>query len=171
MSDTAVNVFDEARMLLNDVGATLYTNTVLLPPANKAYRELQQELGNNGIATTKEQSATLTVGAGTTVLNFTSSPALPAALLYPIQLFEKVSGEADDRFIEMHERPWVPYVQQEKRLRYWTWIDDEIRLIGATVPVPIRIRYFGGLAAFTGPTSAILVVDAVTFLAARVASI
>lgn len=171
MADLASDIMDEARVLLNDQAAANYTNTVLLPVVKKVYREAQQKIGNVGGPVVKEQTATLTIPALTTKITFSSSPALPAALLYPIQLQEKVSGEDDSRYMDMHEREWVPTTTQDTRLRWWSWIDDEIRFLGATVPVPILIRYYGGLAELAAANSPILILDAKSFMAARTAAI
>lgn len=168
---TATVVLDEARLLLNDVGAKLYTNTVLIPVLNKAYRELQQNFVDNSIATTKEQTAALTVLANTTVLNFTSSPPLPANLLYPIMLHEKFAGQADTEYSKMIERGWPPDLTRSDRLMYWTWEDDSIKLVGAIGTVVLRIRFYGSLAVIDNPSDSILILDAETFLAARTAAI
>jgi len=162
---------NEARLLLNDTAAKLYTDTILLPVLRKAYRELQQELVDNGVATAKEATAALTVPANTTVINSTSTPALPTDLLYPIMLHERFEGQEDVDYVEMDERPWPPDLTQNSRLQYWTWAEGEIKTPGATGITILRIRYWKDLAAIVDGTTNIPILDSVTFLAARTAAI
>jgi len=162
---------NEARLLLNDTAAKLYTDTILLPVLRKAYRELQQELVDNGIATAKEATAALTVPANTTAIVSGGTPALPTDLLYPIELHERFAGQTDIDYVEMDERPWPPDVTQISRLQYWTWAEGEIKTPGATGITVLRIRYWKDLAAIVDGTTNIPILDSTTFLAARTASI
>ena len=162
---------DEARAELNDVGAAIFTNTVLLPFLKKSYRELQQELNDNGISYSREQAANINITAGMTALTFASTPALPTDLLYPISISEKVSGADDSTFVPMVESTWTPNLTQTSRLIYWTWREDEIKFVGATSVVPIQLRYFKSLAAIADSTTNIPILDCETFLAARTAAL
>lgn len=162
---------DEARILLNDVGATLYTNTILLPYLKKAYRELQQQLADNGVSVTREQSSALTLAANVTVLNSSSTPALPTDLLYPITLEEKLSGESDINYIPMQEVEWIDNFEQTERLQVWSWRENEIKLNGATGTTLVRIRYFKSLAAIVDSTTNIPILDSETFLGSRTAAL
>lgn len=164
-------VTTETQALLNDASGKIWTQAILLPYQNKAYRELQQEIANVGGSVVKEQTAALTIPLAAVKITFSSTPALPAALLYPIQLLEKMAGQPDAEYTPMEERPWVPFATQGTRLLYWTWIDDEIRFLGATVAVPIIIRYMQGFANLIDGTSAVGILDSVTFLAARSAAL
>ena len=164
-------VFAEARMLLNDVAAKLYTDTILLPPIKKAYRELQQNLVDNGVSVARDQSTALTVGSTVEVLNFASTPALPSNLLYPIHLDEKLVGQADTDYVPMTERAWPPDLTPSDLRQYWSWLEDEIKIPQATGSTVIRVRYWGGLAAITGASTDIPILDSETFLASRTAAI
>jgi hypothetical protein len=162
---------DEARMLLNDVAAKLYTNTVLLPPLRKAYRELQQQLVDNGVSVGRDQSAELSVAGSVVVLNSGSTPALPTNLLYPIEIHEKFTGEDDTEYVKMSERAWPPDVTATERRRYWSWLEEEIKFPEASGITILRIRYWGSLAAIIDGTTNIPILDSETFLGARTASI
>ena len=169
----ASEVFDEARFLLNDTSAKLYTNTVLLRPANKAYRELQQNLNDNGLATAKNFTDEITIPQGIQDISFDASPdpELPDNLLYPIELHEKFQNEDDSQYVPMVERSWTPDITPSDRMQYWTWEQNEILMPGASGIVEIRIRYFGGYPALEDGDSEIHVLDSITFLAARVAAL
>jgi len=164
-------MLDEARVLLNDQGAKLYRNSVILPILRKAYRELQQNLADNGVSVSREQSANISVAALATSIAFGGTPALPTTLLYPISLQEKLSSEADKAFIPMTERTWLESQDMEERLRFWSWRDDTIQLIGSTVATVVRIRFWGSLTAIVDDTTNVPILDSETFLAARTAAI
>ena len=170
MSAASVSL-NEARILLNDVAAANFTDAVLLPFLRKAYRELQQNLVDNGISNNREQSATTTIPAGTTAWTFSSSPALPSTLLYPIQMKEKISGADDSTLVDMIQENWVPDIAQTSKLVYWAWIDSQIRFVGATADVPVQLRYFESLGAITDATTNITILDSETFLASRTAAL
>jgi hypothetical protein len=172
MPSAALVVFDEARLLLNDTAAKLYTDAKLLPCLQKAYRELQQNLKDNGVSSAREQDVPLTITAGLTVLDYTSGPPdLPANLLYPIMLHEKYVGDADINYIRMQETTWTPDASPETRLLYWSWRNSTLQFVGATGDIEIRIRYWGGLAPIVDNTTIIPIEDSETFLAARTAAI
>ncbi|HME11898.1 MAG TPA: hypothetical protein VKF79_03480, partial [Candidatus Acidoferrum sp.] len=46
--NTAGQITSLVRSLLNDAAGNLFTDTVLLPYANSAYRKLQRAIGNAG---------------------------------------------------------------------------------------------------------------------------
>ena len=167
----ASTIFDEARMLLNEPAAKLYTNTILLPVLRKAYRELQQEMVDNGISVARDQSTALTLPANTTAITFSSSPALPSNLLYPIMLHEKFSGQSDNEYVLMQEKVWTPDETQSERLQYWVWAEDEIKLLGSTGVTLVRLRYWGSLTAIVDGTTNIPIRDCETFLSSRTAAI
>ena len=167
-------VLQEARVLLNDTalaGGKLYTDTVLLPILRKAYRELQQELVDNGISTAKEATAALTVPANTIIIATGTTPPIPTDLLYPIMLHERFQGEADVNYVKMEEKAWPPDVTQTERLQFWTWAESEIKTPGATGITILRIRYWKDLAAIATAATDIPILDSTTFLAARTATI
>lgn len=164
-------VLNEARFLLNDVGAKLATDTVLLPALKKAYRELQQNLVDNGISVARDQSAALAVPAATTALTFGSTPALPANLIYPIMLHEKQTGQSDSNYQKMTESVWPPDVTASTYRNNWAWIEDEVRFPAAVGANVIRIRFWGSLAPIVDGTTNIPILDCETFLSARTAAL
>jgi hypothetical protein len=165
-------VLDEARAVyLNDPLNKLYTNVVLLPIFIKAHRDLQQQLVDNGISVAREASSALTLPANTTSISFSTTPALPSNLLYPIELHEKLSGESDLFYVPMDEKPWTPDTTQSERLVYWTWEDQEIKLVGATGITLVRIRYWKSLTTITSVNDTVGIIDGDGFLAARTSAL
>lgn len=165
MAVPASTPIGEAQALLNDPNGVSYTTAKLMPLLNKAYRELQTKLQKAGQSTAKEVSSDLTIVAGTTSLS--DGGQLPSDLLYPINLYEQINSE----FIRMQEKFWEPIIDQTTRLQYWNWREDEIKLVGATQDVVIRIRYMKGLPTLIDASSPLLILNCTTFLAARTAAI
>lgn len=157
-------VADEARVLLNNVGASTYTNTVLFPVVVKAYEELQQNFILKEVPIMKEISAAIAVGIGALTVT------LPTDLVEPLFLEERYPGEVN--YIPMEEKPWEPNVTQDSRLRYWSWREEEIKLVGATSACEVRIRpYIKRLPDLASIASNILITNSKNYLAARVAAI
>lgn len=161
-------ILDRVRVLLNDVGAAIFTNTVLLPYLDKAYDEAQEIMEDNDIPTQNERTATLSVPANTTLLNYTSTPPLPTDFLYPVRLWERNSGSSD-LWTPMDPTRWEPNRQRESYLLDWTWREEEIKLIGATQARDLRIDYKKVLTAITTTAITIPAHRLKTFLESRTA--
>lgn len=168
MAFTADDVFDEAQMLLNDVGASQYTDAVLLPCLVKAYRDLKLRLIRRNAPPVEEISGPITVAAGTN-----TELTAPADLILPISVSERPVGSASTvPYTPMDERPWEPDVEPADTLRFWTWREGKVKFRGATVAREVQVRYLKILTKPTGAASAMEVEDYfITFLAARTAAI
>lgn len=164
MPDTAAEVMNESRVLLNDTSALLYANDKLLPFLNKAYREVQSKLNLYGLQHLQEVASLITVATGS--LTITS----PADLVRPLHLAERRAGTTD-LFADMDERSWEPELRPGQALRYWVWREEIIYLVGATEAREVRLRYLKSLSALTGDGSVIGLTDAKTVLAARTAAL
>lgn len=92
MAATYNDICVRVRSLLDDVPGAIYTNAFILPLVNQAQGIIVSELGNAGVqevrATIVYSGATRLL-AGTTVLTFSSTPALPANLIAPDRLMER----------------------------------------------------------------------------------
>lgn len=169
---TANDIMTEVRRVyLNDYDAKLATNVTLLPILNKAYKDIQGELIDNGVSVAREKSSALTLPANTTSITSSSSPALPSDLLYPIQLDEKFSGQDDTYYVSMEERTWEPDIAKTERLNYWAWRENEIKLVGATGTTIVRIKHWASRDTLADANSSIAIIDAASYLAARTAAI
>jgi hypothetical protein len=117
------------RSLLNDAAGNLFTDAVLIPYANSAYRKVQRALANIQSATFLSDDVLLVVPAVTatdpslqvSITDATAPPnQLPANLLVPLKLWERPNGSTDD-FVEMtdlsdHARPAVPAAGPESSI-------------------------------------------------------
>lgn len=161
-------IFAEARGMLNDPTGAIYLDAPMLILMKKVYREMQTKMSKYGISTAKELSGAITVPVATRVL--ADGGLLPSDLLYPIELFERLSGSTDN-YISMEERGFEPEEDEVDNLRYWVWREDSIKFLGALTARQVKIRYMAGLASPTATTSTILILNSQTYLSARLASV
>lgn len=145
-ADDALNL---ARALLNDTAGAVFTDTLLMPLLNSAYRGLQRELAEAGVSVLAEQQD-LTLdpdpvsGVTPTEISDTSSPQLPTDCLVPHMLWERAAANTTDVFVPMEKFTsggGMLNLQPSTYLRLWEWREDKINLIGATQAITVRIRY------------------------------
>jgi hypothetical protein len=133
-----------ARSIVNDASGQVFTDAVLMPFLNTAYRTLQRELAENGVTVLVAQldlDLPLTDGLTPTEISDTSSPQLPSDCLAPHTLAEMATGTTD-LFVPMEKiTAGMPNFQPGSYLRMWEWIQDQINLIGATQAITVRLRY------------------------------
>jgi len=138
-----------ARALLNDTAAAVFTDTLLMPLLNSAYRGLQRELSENGVSVlTEQQDIELDVNSSTGVTNTeisdVSSPQLPTDCLAPHMLWERATANTTDVFVPMEKFMSggdMLNLQPSSYLRLWEWREDKVNLIGATQSITVRLRY------------------------------
>src|SRR5271154_7542646 len=97
-----------ARALVNDSAAAVFTDALLMPLLNSAYRGLQRELAENGISVLVEQQdiemdVSSSTGVTNTELSDVSSPQLPADCLMPHALWERAAANTGDVFVPMEK--------------------------------------------------------------------
>jgi len=152
--NTAGQITSLVRSLLNDSQGNLFTDTVLLPYANSAYRKLQRALGNAGGGGFIQDDALLVVTAVTqpdtslqvSITDATAPPnQLPTDLLVPVKIWERPNGSTDD-FLEMVDLTRHGGLPS--------------RILGATQDTQIRLRYLKAYPDFTDATSPVLVRNA-----------
>ena len=137
------------RALLNDTAAAVFTDALLMPLMNSAYRGLQRELAENGVSVLIEQQdldleTDPSTGATSTEISDASSPQLPSDGLMPHMLWERASANTTDVFVPMEKFTsggGMLNLQPSSYLRLWEWREDKINLIGATQAITVRIRY------------------------------
>lgn len=165
--NTAGQITSLVRSLLNDAQGNLFTDTVLLPYANSAYRKLQRALGNTGAGGFLSDDTLLVVAAAapgaslqTSLTDATAPPnQLPTDLLVPLKLWERPDGSSDD-FVEMVDltrHGGLPFRVQDSTLSVWEWRADGIYFLGATQDTQIRLRYLKAYPDLTDSTSPVLV--------------
>jgi hypothetical protein len=171
--NTAGQITSLVRSLLNDAQGNLFTDAVLLPYANSAYRKVQRALGNTGAGGFLSDDVLLVVAAipapdaslQTSLTDATAPPnQLPTDLLVPLKLWERPfnsgTGGSSDDFVEMVDltrHGGLPSRVQDTTLSVWEWRADGIWFLGATQDTQIRLRYLKAYPDLTDSTSPVLV--------------
>ena len=145
----AEDALNLARALVNDSAGAVFTDALLMPFLNSAYRGLQRELAENGVSVLAEQQdidleADPTSGITQTEISDVSSPQLPTDCLAPHMLWERAMANTTDVFMPMEKFTsggGMLNLQPSKYLRLWEWREDKINLIGATQAITVRVRY------------------------------
>lgn len=173
MTFLASDVFDGARSpFLNDAGANLYTNTVLLPHLKAANEELEQLLIKVGAPVQRVNSTVLAVVAGGVSITIGGSPALPTDFLFPIFLYERTTGDTDQSWVEMVPKDFDPLNQvPTTTFNYYAFRNNGIYFPAATGNRDILIRYDRQLAVISGSNSPVDFYLSKRFLCARVAEL
>lgn len=177
----AAEALNLSRALLNDTAGTVFTDALLMPLLNSAYRGLQRELAENGVSVLIEQQdlnlePDPATGVTDTEISDASSPQLPSDCLMPHMLWERATANATDVFVPMEKFTGggsMLNLQPSTYLRLWEWREDKVNLIGATQAITVRMRYEKLLPALTLGTDPIQVraaVDPLAFATAALAA-
>ena len=153
----AAEALNLARALVNDSGGAVFTDELLMPLLNSAYRGLQRELAENGVSVLAEQQDLSLApdpvsGVTPAEISDVSTPQLPTDCLVPHMLWERAAANTADVFIPMEKFTsggGMLNLQPGSYLRLWEWREDKINLIGATQGITVRIRYEKLLPALT----------------------
>lgn len=175
----AEDALNLARALLNDTAGSVFTDALLMPLLNSAYRGLQRELAENGVSVLIEQQdldleLDPSTGITNTEISDASAPQLPADCLMPHMLWERATPNTTDVFVPMEKfmsGGSMLNLQPSTYLRLWEWREDKINLIGATQPITVRLRYEKILAALTLGTDPVQIRSATDPLAYATAAL
>src|SRR6266852_1244184 len=186
--NTAGQITSLVRSLLNDASGNLFTDAVLVPYLNSAYRKAQRALENVQSGSQLSDDALLVVPAITAVdpagyvaITDATTPQLPTDLLVPLRLWERPSGSglpagAGADFVEMadlSDQGGLPSQPQGPALQVWEWRADGIYFLGATQDTQVRLRYRKAFPDLVDGTSPVLIRNAqevLAFFAAAMAS-
>ena len=164
---------------MNDTSGAVFTDTLLMPLLNSAYRGLQRELAENGVSVLMEQQdidldLNGSTGATNTEISDVSSPQLPTDCLMPHMLWERATANTGDVFVPMEKFTSggsMLNLQPSGYLRMWEWREDKINLIGATQSITVRVRYEKVLATLTLGTDPVQIRSATDALAYATAAL
>jgi hypothetical protein len=182
--NTAGQITALVRSLLNDAAGNLFTDTVLLPYVNSAYRVVQRALANAGAGGFLTDNAQLVVAAVSaadpsvqvSITDATAPPnQLPQDPLLPSKIWERANGSTDDfaEMVDLSQHGGLPSRVQGVTLGVWEWRGDGIYFLGATQDTQIRLRYAKAYPDLTDATSPVLVrnaQEAIAYAAAALAA-
>ena len=174
--NTAGQITALVRSLLNDAQGNLFTDAVLLPYLNSAYRKVQRSLGNTGGGGFIQDDALLVVTAVNVqdaslqvcISDATAAPnQLPTDLLVPLKLWERANGSTDDfaEMVDLTRHGGLPSRAQDTTLSVWEWRADGLWFVGATQDTQIRLRYLKAYPDLADASSPVLVRNAQEALA------
>jgi hypothetical protein len=177
----AEDVLNLARALLNDTAGAVFTDALLMPLLNSAYRGLQRELAENGVSVLIEQQdldlePDPASGITSVEISDASSPQLPSDCLMPHMLWERAMSNTTDVFVPMEKFTsggGMLNLQPSTYLRLWEWREDKINLIGATQAITVRMRYEKVLPELTLGTDPVQIrasIDPLAFASAALAA-
>ena len=169
--NTAGQITSLVRSLLNDAAGNLFTDTVLIPYANAAYRKVQRGLANIGSAGFLSDDVLLVLPAvagvdpslQVSITDSTPPPnQLPNDLIVPMKLWERVNGSTDDfvEMVDLTDHGGLPSQEQGLTLDLWEWRADGLWFLGATQDTQIRLRYQKAFPDLVDGTSPVLIRNA-----------
>ncbi len=169
--NTAGQITTLVRSLLNDSAGNLFTDGLLLPYLNSAYRKVQRELANIQSSTFLVDNATVVVPAVSAadpsmqvaITDATAPPnQLPSDLLVPVKLWERLNGSSDDfqEIVDLTGHGGLPSRPQGVSLDVWEWRADGLYFLGATTDRQVRIRYQKAFPDLSDATSTVLIRNA-----------
>lgn len=175
---TAGEVMDAAASLMNDTAQTVYTYVVQLPYLNMAIDELREYMELNNTPVSNETSAIIEVDVGETaivsVTASTTQPNYPTNMVEIQQLWERLQGSSEP-YIPMYHREFLPHYLDDipvTNLVYWSWINQEIRFIGATTDRDVKLDYIQEfLAEAADEDSVIGIINAKSYLQYKTAAL
>jgi hypothetical protein len=168
----AKDVFNRARVHLNDKAAGMYTDDVLIEHLQTALEELAEMYEDNGLPLTDKVSSTLTLNAGVQDIGGPIGPPLPNDLVEISTLYERTAGTNQD-FSQMRRVDFLPeYTVQTAYNIYWVWQQQFIRLLGATGQLEVKIEYVANVfPTIIDGNTVIPIINAKNTLAFRVAGL
>ncbi len=168
---TYEQALDTAASLNNDTDRAVYTNAVMLPYLQVALQELQETYEENQIPVTTKSEEVLSIPAGTSVIGFATTPALPSDLIEISELWER--NHNIDPFVEMVRCDYLPHYQQgveNSQFVWWAWQRNAIHVLPSNSINDLKLDYICNLfPTLTLGTidDAIGVINALTFLQFR----
>jgi hypothetical protein len=168
------DVMDRAAVLLNDAAKTDWTYDRQLPYVQIALDELQEEFEQNNVAATNETSAAILIPAGITDLGYHTTPKLPNNLI-EVQQFWEQQTQGSSGYIPMTKVEFLPHYLEDQlttNLVYWAMIDGEVKFLGATNDVQVKMDYVASLfPRVVTKDTIITVINTKTFLSYRTAAL
>lgn len=160
---TASVALATARTLLNDDAGSLFTDAVLMPKLQEAFRQMEAALRVNA-QSIMIRSVVNTVNAATATLSITD-------INEPIKLWEKATAATDDLYTPMTEYDPLPNDVAAATLRYWQWDGTNINFIAASANRSVKTRYWRVLTEPTSAASSLILINAEYYLGPMTAAI
>lgn len=176
MAETAGAIIGVIQRALGDPEGTFALPTFCIGYVNDAQVSVGNKMRANGIERFQKQTPspiTIPAGTGYTQLDRTSTPALPADFLEPIQMWEKASGrpDTDYRIVTLLRGDIPPTQIADTSIRNYSWFNGKIKFQTPTADVQILLDYICSLTDFTSPTDAVPVYNTVLAIGYKAAAL
>lgn len=154
------DAYNQARTLLNDDEGTNWNDYRLHTKAIMAFEELEAELIVAGIPIIQSVSQILNVPASVNpeapdiqipqnqnnpdvfyTFDLSTVPNYPQDMILPIWMKERQLGQCNQDFVDMVECDFIPNIDLDVYLHYWSWQGNTILLRGALNPTQVQLRY------------------------------
>lgn len=172
MSVTAGLIMDRSAAFLNDAAKTQFTYAIQIPFLNAAIDELQEGMQLNSVHYVNQMAPIIVVTAGVFTISFVTTPALPANLIAPQGIQERLAGSCTP-FTMMTKQEFLIYDQpQQQSLNVWTWQNQVLNFVGALTDREILVDYVATfLPIVTASTDVLTLFNCESFLAFRTAGL
>ena len=159
----------QARTLLNDDTASVWSDAALIPKLQIAHQELQMALWEVGSPVVRKESALIAVTAALSDL----SAIQPVDMLAPTKLFDYTVGSVYAS--EMTEVFYLPNLEladfHVATLTYWCWRKEKLLVYYSTVERKVKIQYRKLITVPTAGGDAIGIAFGETYIGPRVAAL
>ena len=169
---TAGDVMSAVRSLLNDSAGQYYTNTVQIPYLKIALSELREYLELSNSPVTNYVEAILTIPAGTTLISYITTPALPSDLIEIRQLWYRPTGTGP--YVPLRQREFLPHWQDGQDLYsflYWAWYDNALHLPASSQINDLKLDYMRQIDNVVDENSQLSLINGQSFLNYRTAAL
>ena len=159
---TVLNVNDQVRSIVADTATDVFTDALLLPYVQRAYRKAARVLRAAGMRLLVKDSSTIVVTAAVVKIERSGAGTLyPADLVRPIALRERPSAPPGQSWSQMSQQqePFPDAAATASR-KIWDWRVDAIHFPAASASTDIVVRYEAEIPALTGNSSEIIILDA-----------
>lgn len=169
---TAGDVMTAVRALLNDTAGQYYSDTVQIPYLQMALMELREYLELSNSPVTNYTDTVLVVPAGTVLINYITTPALPSDLIDIRQLWFRPTG--DGPYVPLTRRDFLPHWVDGQNLNsflFWAWYDNAIHLPSSSQDNDLKLDYIKQIAEIVDANSQIALINGQSFLNYRTAAL
>lgn len=169
---TAGDVMSAVRALLNDNAGQYYSNTVQIPYINMAMLELREYLELSNSPVTNYSDTVLTIPAGTTVINYVTTPALPQDLVDIRQMWYRPTG--DGPFVPLTRKDFLPHWLDGQDLYsflFWAWYDNAVHIPSSSQINDLKLDYIKQIAEVVDENSQLSLINGQSFLNYRTAAL
>lgn len=173
-SDTTTgSIMDKVASLMNDTAKSTYGYTEQIPYLQIALQDLRTRLEQNNSPVTNSTSFYVTIPAGTTVLGFGTTPALPQDLIEIQQVWERQAGS--NAYSPLDRVDFIPHYLEGAPVSLFSiyaWKENQIEFPVSTTDNDIKLDYIKTLfTTITDQNGIIGVINSESYLQFRTAAL